>query len=100
MTDIAPSRPSIMRLPQQARGSHKGARPSNAGTDDPLFPSLSGKPDGAMLEKLKAVAFRGKLNCGHCVTTHKLKDGTVKTNRCAAGPYCGGSCISFVTVPN
>ena len=25
-------------------------------TDDPLFPSATGRPDGAMLEKLKAVA--------------------------------------------
>ena len=41
-----------------------------------------------MLEKLKAVAWRGKLNCGHCTTTHTLSDGTVKTNRCAAGPFC------------
>ena len=37
-----------------------------AGLDDPLFPSATGRPDGAMLEKLKAVAERGKLNCGHC----------------------------------
>jgi integrase len=41
-----------------------------------------------MLEKLKAVAWRGKLNCGHCITTHKLKDGAVKINRCSSGPYC------------
>ena len=31
-----------------------------------------------MLEKLKAVACRAKLNCGHCVVKHELKDGTVK----------------------
>ena len=41
-------------------------RPANATPDDPLFPSATGRPDGAMLEKLKAVAYRGKLNCGHC----------------------------------
>ena len=64
-------------------------KPTNAGSDDPLFPSLSGRPDGAMLEKLKAVAWRGKLNCGHCLTTHKLQDGSVKVNRCASSPYCG-----------
>jgi integrase/recombinase XerD len=63
-------------------------KPANAGADDPLFPSASGRPDGAMLEKLKGVAWHGKLNCGHCVTTHKLKDGTTKTNRCSSGPYC------------
>jgi hypothetical protein len=42
-----------------------------------------------MLEKLKAVVWRGKLNCGHCAVSHKLEDGTVKVNRCANGPYCG-----------
>ena len=28
-----------------------------------------------MLEKLKAVAWRGELNYGHCATAQKLKDG-------------------------
>ena len=60
-------------------------RPANATPDDPLFPSATGRPDGAMLEKLKAVAYRGKLNCGHCAVSHKLEDGTVKINRCAEG---------------
>ena len=64
-------------------------RPAAAGPDDPLFPSSSGWPDGAMLEKLKAVAWRGKLNCSHCDNTHKLKGGSVKINRCSSGPYCG-----------
>jgi integrase len=63
-------------------------RPDNAGADDPVFPSSSGRPDGAMLEKLKSVARRGRLNCGHCITSHKLEDGTVKVNRCADGPFC------------
>jgi integrase/recombinase XerD len=64
-------------------------RPANATPDDPLFPSATGRPDGAMLEKLKAVAYRGKLNCGHCAVSHKLENGTVKINRCAEGAYCG-----------
>ena len=64
-------------------------RPANAAPDDPLFPSTTGRPDGAMLEKLKAVTYRAKLNCKHCVVSHKLEDGTVKINRCAEGPYCG-----------
>jgi integrase len=63
-------------------------RPNEAGPDDPVFPSSSGRPDGAMLEKLKSVARRGRLNCGHCITSHKLEDGTVKVNRCADGPFC------------
>jgi integrase len=64
-------------------------RPANAGPDEPLFPSATGKPGGAMLEKLKAVVWRGKLNCGHCAVPHRLQDGTTKINHCAAGPYCG-----------
>jgi integrase/recombinase XerD len=64
-------------------------RPKNATPDDPLFPSATGRPDGAMLEKLKAVAYRGKLNCKHCVVSHKLENGDVKINRCAGGAYCG-----------
>ena len=63
-------------------------RPASAGPDDPVFPSLAGRPDGDMLEKLKRVAWRGKLNCGRCVTVRKLPDGRVKSNRCAEGPYC------------
>jgi predicted phage terminase large subunit-like protein len=59
-----------------------------AAPDDPVFPSSSGRPDGAMLEKLKSVARRGRLNCGHCITSHKLEDGTVKVNRCADDPFC------------
>jgi len=64
-------------------------RPATANPDDPVFPSATGRPDGAMLEKLKAVAYRAKLNCGHCVVTHKLENGAVGVNRCAKGAFCG-----------
>jgi len=64
-------------------------RPANATPDDPLFPSATGRPDGAMLEKLKVVAQRGKLNCSHCAVLHKLDDGAIRINRCAEGPFCG-----------
>src|SRR6202140_993564 len=64
-------------------------RPAKSTPDDPLFPSATGRPDGAMLEKLKAVAYRGKMNCGHCAVSHKLENGDIKINRCAAGAYCG-----------
>jgi integrase/recombinase XerD len=63
-------------------------RAPKASPDDPIFASATGRPDGAMLEKLKAVAWRAKLNCGHCSVRHKLEDGSVKINRCAEGPYC------------
>lgn len=75
-------------VPQKLISMLKKFRPENASADDPLFPSGTGKPDGGMLEKLKMIAFRAKLNCGHCSVTHKLEDGTVRTNRCNAGPYC------------
>jgi integrase/recombinase XerD len=76
-------------VPQKLIDLLKTFRPTNESADDPVFPSQSGKPDGAMLEKLKEVAFRAELNCRHCVVTHKLKDGKVNVNRCADGPYCG-----------
>ena len=76
-------------VPQKLIAILRRFRPTNASPDDPLFSSTTGKPDGAMLEKLKAVAYRAKLNCGHCSVTHKLEDDTVKINRCAEGPYCG-----------
>jgi len=63
-------------------------RPTGASADDPVFPSITGRPDGAMLEKLKALAYRAKLNCKHCSVSHKLEDGTVRINRCSDGPYC------------
>jgi len=58
----------------------KKFKPVDAKQDDPVFPSETGRPDGAMLEKLKAVAYRAKLNCGHCVTKHG--------NKCSEGAYC------------
>jgi integrase/recombinase XerD len=75
-------------VPQKLIALLRTFRPKDAGPDQPLFPSATGRPDGAMLEKLKAVAHRAKLNCGHCVVKHKLDDGTIKINRCAEGPYC------------
>jgi integrase/recombinase XerD len=75
-------------VPQKLIAMLQRFRPKDAGPDASLFPSATGRPDGAMLEKLKAVAHRGKLNCGHCVVKHRLEDGTIKINRCADGPYC------------
>ena len=42
-----------------------------------------------MPEKLKAVAWHGKLNCGHCAAPQELKDGSIRINRCKEGPFCG-----------
>jgi integrase/recombinase XerD len=76
-------------VPQKLIALLQKFRPATASPDDPVFPSATGRPDGAMLEKLKAVAYRAELNCRHCVVTHKLENGTVKVNRCAEGAYCG-----------
>jgi hypothetical protein len=76
-------------VPQKLITMLQKFRPANATPDDPLFPSATGRPDGAMLEKLKGVAWGGELNCGHCATAPKRKDGTERINRCNAGPYCG-----------
>jgi integrase len=75
-------------VPQKLIALLEKFRPAKASADDPLFPSTTGRPDGAMIEKLKALAQRANLNCGHCRVSHKLQDGTVKINRCAEGPYC------------
>ena len=75
-------------VPQKLITMLQKFRLENASADDPLFPTATGRPDGAMLEKLKTVAYRAKLNCGHCRVTHKLADGTVRVNRCSQGPYC------------
>jgi len=75
-------------VPQKLIALLRGFRPKDATPDHPLFPSTTGRPDGAMLEKLKAVAYRAKLNCGHCAVKHALEDGTVRINRCSQGPYC------------
>lgn len=66
----------------------KKFKPAEAKQDDPVFSSTKGRPDGAMLEKLKQVAHRAKLNCGCCAVKHKLENGTLKINRCSDGPYC------------
>jgi integrase/recombinase XerD len=68
-------------------------KPANAGLDDFIFASGSGRQDGAMLEKLKNVAWRAKLNCGRCVTTHDLDNGTKRTNRCSVGAFCTRWCL-------
>ena len=75
-------------VPQKLIAMLQSFRTSKASPDDSLFPSTTGRPDGAMLEKLKGIAWRGKMNCGHCATRHRLEDGTMKTNRRSDRPFC------------
>ncbi len=48
---------------------------------DLVFPTSQGKPDKKFENKLKRLAHRNKLNCGHCVSKYG--------NKCNEGPYCG-----------
>ena len=47
-------------VPQKLIAMLEKFRPVTSGPDDPLFPSATGRPDGAMLEKLKALAYRAQ----------------------------------------
>lgn len=63
-------------------------KPKSARPFDVVFPSSTGNPDGGMIETVKAIAYKANLNCGRCHQRHKLKDGTIRVNRCAEGPHC------------
>jgi integrase len=47
---------------------------------DLVFPTSEGRPDKKFENKLKKVAYKAGLNCGHCVSRHG--------NKCSDGPYC------------
>lgn len=52
-----------------------GSNPHNL-----AFPTRNGMPDKKFENKLKKIAHRGKLNCGHCISRFE--------NKCSEGPYC------------
>jgi integrase/recombinase XerD len=52
----------------------------HAVASQPVFPNTKGKPNGLLIDIVKGVAYRAKLNCGQCVTKHG--------NRCFEGPHC------------
>jgi integrase/recombinase XerD len=56
------------------------ARRKNADGGRWIFPSKHGKPDGHFLRKLKLVALRAGLNCGHCHSKENGKPVTCKTH--------------------
>jgi integrase/recombinase XerD len=45
-----------------------------------VFPTSRGRPDTKFENKLKRIACRSGLNCGHCESRHG--------NRCSQGPHC------------
>jgi integrase len=75
-------------VPEKLTSLLRKFKPGDAGQDDPVFPTNTGQPDGAMLEKVKRIAYRAGLNCGHCATEQTLKSGIVRVNRCAEGKFC------------
>jgi integrase/recombinase XerD len=50
-----------------------------------LFPTEAGQPEGHMLRKLKGMAHRAGLNCGHC---HSKDEYSGKTLCCDKHPVC------------
>ena len=57
------------------KNRQSGSNPHNL-----VFPTGPGGADRKFENKLKKIARRGGLNCGHCETKHG--------NRCAEGPHC------------
>jgi integrase/recombinase XerD len=56
-----------------------------------VFPSERGLPDGHMLRKLKRIALRAGLNCGHCRTTITVGEYDGKKQKevtCKTQPVC------------
>lgn len=53
---------------------------SDRNCHDLVFPTTQGRPDKNFESKLKMIAYRAGLNCGHCVSRHG--------NKCSEGPYC------------
>lgn len=67
---------SLLHALREYKARQSGPNPHNL-----VFPTAGGKPDKKFENKLKRIANRARLNCGHCVSRHG--------NRCAEGPHCG-----------
>jgi integrase len=57
------------------------ARQTGINRHNLVFPTSEGRPDKKFENKLKKIAYRAGLNCGHCISRHR--------NKCGEGPYCG-----------
>jgi integrase len=57
------------------------ARQTGFNRNDLVFPTSEGRPDKKLENKLKRIAWRAGLNCGHCTSKYG--------NKCSDGPYCG-----------
>ena len=67
---------SLLQALRKYKTRQSGSNPNNL-----VFPTASGKPDKKFENKLKRIANRAGLNCGHCVSRHG--------NKCAEGAHCG-----------
>jgi integrase/recombinase XerD len=67
---------SLLQALREYRARQSGSNPHNL-----VFPTSGGKPDKKFENKLKRIANRAGLNCGHCVSKYG--------NQCAEGPHCG-----------
>lgn len=56
------------------------ARQGGANPHHLVFPTANGRPDRKFENKLKRIACRNDLNCGHCESRHG--------NKCSEGPHC------------
>jgi hypothetical protein len=85
-----------------ARSHAAETRSAKASQDEPFFPSATGRPDGAMLQKLKALAPISL--AAFAPPRNKLDDSIVRINRCASGPFCFATMhlrgVDIMTVTN
>lgn len=67
---------SLLALLKEYKSRQSGPNPHNL-----VFPTGRGRPDRKFERSLKRIAWRNRLNCGHCVSRHG--------NKCSEGPHCG-----------
>jgi integrase/recombinase XerD len=53
-------------------------RRKTSGSGYLIFPNPDGKPNGHFLRDLQELAFRAKLNCGHCMARRRKKQVSCK----------------------
>ena len=66
---------SLLNALKEFKTRQSGPNPHNL-----VFPTAGGKADRKFENKLKKIAYRAGLNCGHCVSRHG--------NKCSEGAHC------------
>lgn len=66
---------SLLSTLREYKARQSGPNPHNL-----VFPTAGGKADRKFENKLKKIAYRAGLNCGHCLSRHG--------NKCVEGPHC------------